>query len=365
MCGRAAQTQAAVRAAAASLGIAAPSVSASAPEPSSETAASENNGTNATILTSRSSYEWRDNYNMSPGMDAIIFCKDDKGGVVRADRKIWGLVPRSGTKQSPLGTGMNQHFSNLMFNARSDTLYSKPTFSRLASTGKTCLVALDGFFEWKAGVVGNKASKKQPYFVYRKQQQQMTSEHKGNSQEQQRRPYLLLAGLWTSVATGRPDEPTLDTFTMLTTDACGPLQWLHSRMPVFVWDEALAMEWLLRPTQRLHKQLDEAALRTGPDMLAWHAVTPEMSSTKFRSSDSIQALPQMKTVKSFFGVAKKKDSPKPNGKKAASEIAESPEKRAASTNTLSSPPNKKSKLSTPLKKGTLESFFLPKSSTKK
>jgi putative SOS response-associated peptidase YedK len=367
MCGRAAQTQAAVVAAAASLGIAAPSVSASAPE----TAASENNN-DETVPTSRSSYEWRDNYNMSPGMDAMVFCKDEKGGgVIRAQRKIWGLVPRSGTQQSPLATGMNQHFSNLMFNARSDTLYSKPTFSRLAATGKTCLIALDGFFEWKAGVVGNKASKKQPYFVCRK-----TSEQ-GNSQE--RRPYLLLAGLWTSVATGRPDEPTLDTFTMLTTEACEPLQWLHTRQPVFVWDDNLATEWLLHPTQKVHQQLDQAAVRTGPDMLAWHAVTPEMSSTKFRSSDSVQALPQMKTVKSFFGVAaKKKDSPKPKSdskKVATSEIAVSPGKRSASTHPLSTPPSKKSKLSTPSKKGalksppnkkgTLESFFLPKSSIKK
>ena len=374
MCGRAAQTQAAVGAAAVSLGIPAPeSSSASAPAPES----SENNGgvesANTTIPTRRSSYEWRDNYNMSPGMDAIVFCKDDEGRVVRAERKVWGLVPRSGTKQSPLATGMNQHFSNLMFNARSDTLYSKPTFSRLAQTGKTCLVALDGFFEWKAGVVGNKASKKQPYFVYRK-----TSEGVGGNQEQ--RPYLLLAGLWTSVATGRPDQPTLDTFTMLTTEACEPLKWLHTRQPVFVWDDNLAMEWLLRPTQKVHQQLDEAAVGTGPDMLAWHAVTPGMSSTKFRSSDSVQALPQMKTVKSFFSVAKKKDSPKPksDGKKAAtSEIRVPPEKRSASasSNTLSSPPNKKSKLSTPSKKGTLksppnkegtlESFFLPKSCTKK
>jgi putative SOS response-associated peptidase YedK len=376
MCGRAAQTQAAVGAAAASLGIPAPYVSTSAPESSSGAAAASENNNDETIPTSRSSYEWRDNYNMSPGMDAMVFCKDGNGGgVIRAERKIWGLVPRPGTQQSPLATGMNQHFSNLMFNARSDTLYSKPTFSRLAATGKTCLVALDGFFEWKAGVVGNTASKKQPYFVYRK-----TSEGDGNSQEQQRRPYLLLAGLWTSVATGRPDEPTLDTFTMLTTEACKPLQWLHSRQPVFVWDDNLAMEWLLRPTQKVHQQLDEAAMRTGPDMLVWHAVTPEMSSTKFRSSDSVQALPQMKTVKSFFGtVAKKRDSPKPkpklDSKKAAvSQIAVSPAKRSASINTLSSPPGKKSKLSTltkkgtlksPAKKGTLESFFLPKSSTKK
>jgi hypothetical protein len=85
-------------------------------------------------------------------------------------------------------------------------------------------------------------------------------------------------------------------------------------MPVFVWDEKLAMEWLNRPTQKLHRQLDEAAMSTGPDMLAWHAVTTDMSSTKFRKSESMAPMKPMKTVKSFFGVAKKKDPPKSDPK---------------------------------------------------
>jgi putative SOS response-associated peptidase YedK len=345
----------AVQAAAASLGIAGSSVSSSAPESSSVTAAAVDRTSshqNDETTPTSSSTEWRDNYNMSPGMDALVFWKDGKH-IIRVDQKVWGLVPRAGTKQSPLPIGMNQHFSNLMFNARSDTLYIKPTFARLASVGKTCLVALDGFFEWK-GAAG-KASKKQPYFVHRK------TESKDNKEQ---RPYLLMAGLWTSVATGRPDDPTLDTFTILTTDACESLQWLHTRMPVFVWDEKLAMEWLNRPTQKLHRQLDEAAMSTGPDMLAWHAVTTDMSSTKFRKSESMAPMKPMKTVKSFFGVAKKKDPPKSDPKiELRSKTTASPEKRTASTRTQS-PPSKKSKQPTPPKKGAIDSFFLPKSSTK-
>ena len=63
---------------------------------------------------------------------------------------------------------MGMHFAGLMYNARTDTLFSKPTFSRLAKEGRSCVVALDGYFEWKASPLGGGKGKKQPYFVHRK-----------------------------------------------------------------------------------------------------------------------------------------------------------------------------------------------------
>jgi putative SOS response-associated peptidase YedK len=161
-------------------------------------------------------------FNMSPGMDAYVFWKDEKTGTIKLERKVWGLIAKPGSAASPLPKGMGKHFNNLMFNARSDTLYERPSYARLAHSGKTCLIAVDGFFEWR-----KEGGKKQPYFVYR---------NKGQSNT---RPYLLFAGLWTSVATGYTeiDDPsTLDSFTILTTDACKPLEWLHTRMPVVIWD---------------------------------------------------------------------------------------------------------------------------------
>jgi hypothetical protein len=138
---------------------------------------------------------------------------------------------------------------------------------------------------------------KQPYFVYR------STACKDGPHGSTPRPYLLLAGLWTSVSTGWPDQPKLDTFTILTTEVCPPLRWLHTRMPVVVWDERLAMAWLERPTPMLHRQLDEAAQTTAATWLHWHAVTPGMSSMKFRTAGAVQALPKLKTVKSFFAAA--------------------------------------------------------------
>jgi putative SOS response-associated peptidase YedK len=125
----------------------------------------------------------------------------------------WGLVTKSGSQRNPLPSDsedskarMALHFQNLMFNARSDTLFSKPTFSRLLSQSKSCVVALDGYFEWKSSPLAGGKGKKQPYFVHRKV-----------SDATPKQSYLLMAGLWTRVSTGIPEEPTLDTFTMLTT----------------------------------------------------------------------------------------------------------------------------------------------------
>ena len=72
-------------------------------------------------------------------MDAVVFYKDENGKIC-SDRKVWGLVTKRGTASNPLPLGMGKHFEGLMFNARADTLYQKPTFGRLASM----MVSLSG-----------------------------------------------------------------------------------------------------------------------------------------------------------------------------------------------------------------------------
>ncbi len=108
-----------------------------------------------------------DNYNLGPGMSSVIFHKQPKSttdddvddastractGITQKEKnsrsssssspsicsttnKVWGICPKSGTKNHPLPPGPGKHFSNLMFNARSETLYEKRTFRNLALTG--------------------------------------------------------------------------------------------------------------------------------------------------------------------------------------------------------------------------------------
>ena len=356
MCGRTAQTQQVVALSARHFGLSVdvpshnnvnagtgahhPSSSGDAPNP----------GASHTTTDSPYGYEWRDNYNLSPGMDAMVFYKDD--GEMRVDRKVWGLVNKRGTLSNPLPRGMGKHFEGLMFNARAETLYQKPSFGRLTSMGRSCIIAFDGFFEWKAELKG----KKQPYFVRSKKSESS-------------RPFLLMAGLWNRVPTCWEDAPYLDTFTIITTEVCEPLRWLHTRMPVCVWDVDLAQQWLDRPTEKIHNILEQSSRQTPMDYFDWHSVTTDMSSTKFRSADSLKPLAKVSVVKDYFMAAAASKPKKDDSSSSAKESADQSSLKRKSFSSMSPSVIKKSKSSpSPVKKasivkkkGTLDAFFSPKS----
>ncbi|KAG7341659.1 SOS response associated peptidase SRAP [Nitzschia inconspicua] len=247
----------------------------------------------------------RDNFNMSPGMDVMVIYQEQ--GKLLMNHKKWGLISRSGTVNKPLFETdkdiLQLCFANLCYNARSDTLFAKPTFSRLALQGKTCIVALDGYFEWKSTPL---VKGKQPYFVYRNTKNQQ-NDGRDLLSSQQRQP-LFMAGLWTRVSTGHVDQPTIDSFSILTTEACPQISWLHHRMPLCVWDVDLARQWLSNPSERLKNQLDDAA-KQETDCFAWHKVTTAMSTLKFRGQEAIQPVKETtQSVKTFFNTTKKSSS---------------------------------------------------------
>ena len=327
-----------------------------------------------------------DNYNMSPGMDAIVFWVDHSNSKnvtttttatsttgsnaihpkIQMKRMTWGLLSQNGTTSKPLEKGMNKHFTNLMYNARSDTLYEKVTFHNLCSKKQSCIIALDGYFEWKTEM-----GKKQPYFVYRnkKSTTRSTTSVSGDNhpqqqqQQQQQHSYLLLAGLWKRTITGWSDEPSIDTFTMLTTEVCPAIQWLHTRMPVLIWDHNLAIQWLQNPASKaVHDQLVYQSQQTNHEQLQWHKVITSMSSMKFRTIEAI--LPykdKQQSVKSFFtksvpsSTTKTKDDSDDdvvevlssdqfhnnNIKKAEDNISETAEQRPIVRETTASTPTKK------------------------
>ena len=342
MCGRTAQTRQAVRAAATALGAPEPREHAHVPDRASED------------IHTGPHFRWSDNYNLSPGMDAMVFWRNEKGDI-ESSLKTWGLVTRNGTAIKPIPKGMSKHFEGLMFNARSDTLWDKPTFTGLLHKQRACIVAVNGFFEWKS-VLG----KKQPYFV----------SPKGG------RPYLLMIGLWTTVQTGQSDEPSLDTFTVLTTEVCNSLKWLHTRMPVLVRNEEMAKEWLSSPSRKLHKVLVDHAQSTSEDDIQWHAVTAQMSSIKYRDPKAIDSIPKTKSVTEFFSLGIKNTTTAPKTSHVSSKSTSPIKvmdslKRATpfitvstsiSTSSATIPsPAKKPKSCTP-KKGSIESFFSPSKS---
>ena len=145
MCGRAVQSRAALMSATLLLNSAANSSSThEATSRHLQEDTTNNNNNDASHSNDEfMKYPGKDVWNMSPGMSSMIFRKPspqhDKKTSSRScfanEISTWGLVTRSGTKSSPIPDGASKHFSNLMFNARSETLYSKKVFSELALKG--------------------------------------------------------------------------------------------------------------------------------------------------------------------------------------------------------------------------------------
>ena len=142
----------------------------------------------------------------------------------------WGLVP-FWAKDPSIG--------NRMINARAETVAEKPSY-RNAYKHRRCLVLADGFYEWR-----RQGDAKTPYYI---------SLASGE-------PFAL-AGLWENW-TDKESGESLQTTTLITTDANDFMAPLHHRMPVIL-EAATASDWLAGSPDLL----DDVAAIT-PPLQAW------------------------------------------------------------------------------------------------
>ena len=142
-------------------------------------------------------------YNIAPTQEVLVVRSDPADGRRTAAMMRWGLIP-SWSKEAGAGPPM--------INARAETLAEKPAF-RTALRCRRCLIPADGFYEWQAAPGGGRG-KKQPYYIHRP----------GGE------PFAF-AGLWESW-TGPSAPLTIESCTIVTTNANNALRDLHERMPV-------------------------------------------------------------------------------------------------------------------------------------
>jgi len=145
----------------------------------------------------------RKRFNIAPTQEAPIV-RAAKGGGLELAMVRWGLVP-FWAKDIGVGTKM--------INARSEGIETKPAF-KAAVDKRRCIVPATGFFEWK-GV----ARQKQPFAIT------LPDRH-----------VFSFAGLWERWKPATGD--TVETFTIVTTDANAAVAEIHDRMPVILPKEA-------------------------------------------------------------------------------------------------------------------------------
>ena len=180
-------------------------------------------------------------YNIAPSQPVAVIANN---GQNKVEFFQWGLIP-SWAKDPKIG--------NRMINARSETLAEKPSF-RNAYKRRRCLVLSDGFYEWQKA---NGA--KTPIFI-----------HLASGQ-----PFAF-AGLresWHS-----PDDSTILSCTIITTEPNELLAEIHNRMPVIL--PPAAYEAWLDPAERSPDQLNEL-LRPFPAAgMAAHPVSTLVNNPK-------------------------------------------------------------------------------------
>ncbi len=143
-------------------------------------------------------------YNIAP-TQAVAALRLGADGERHFARLRWGLVP-AWAKDLAIGARM--------INARAESVAEKPAF-RSAFRSRRCLVMADGFYEWRKRDKGPK----QPYRV--------TLEDGGS---------FGFAGLWESW-TDKGSGDTVETCTIVTTEANELLAPIHHRMPVILMPE--------------------------------------------------------------------------------------------------------------------------------
>ncbi|KAK9747840.1 hypothetical protein RND81_02G018100 [Saponaria officinalis] len=214
---------------------------------------------------------YRPMYNVSPGSYLPVLRREsggDEGYTAAVHCMKWGLIP-SFTKKDE----KPDHYR--MFNARSESIGEKASFRRLIPNNR-CLVAVEGFYEWKKG------PKKQPYYIHLKDE----------------RP-LVFAALYDSWKNAEGE--LLYTFTILTTESSSNLQWLHDRMPVILGDKASTDMWLNGSSDT---KLNAVLKPYENSDLAWYPVSSVMNKASFDGPECIKEIvlkeQQLNPITKFF-----------------------------------------------------------------
>ena len=161
------------------------------------------------------------NWNIAPTSPIYVVRAQDKSGKDLEQKRAlavlsWGLVaPWLSDLQEARAS------QSRAINARSESIFEKPTF-RDAFRSSRCLIPATGYYEWATAL--GKYPPKQPFYISSRDDKQ-----------------LSIAGIWSSWRA--PNDEIIETASIITQEAQGDLESIHSRMPVFMPEDRWS-SWL-------------------------------------------------------------------------------------------------------------------------
>jgi putative SOS response-associated peptidase YedK len=162
-------------------------------------------------------------HNIAPTQSIHIIHHDDSPtNTLRCQQASWGLLP-VWVKSKADGAKL--------INARSETIFEKPTFKKIIHTQR-CLIPTDGYFEWQVRA----GAAKQPYLIHRAD---------GS-------PFFF-AGLWQINRSLQGNDKPILSATILTTAADETFAKIHGRMPLMLMDKDRTDFWMRNDAMNEHE----------------------------------------------------------------------------------------------------------------
>ncbi|MDG2496754.1 MAG: SOS response-associated peptidase [Aquiluna sp.] len=158
-----------------------------------------------------------------------------------------------------------------LFNARAETVLTKPSFAE-AALSKRCAIPASGYFEWQAS-----GDEKTPFFIHAPDQM------------------ICFAGIysWWRDETKAVNDPSrwVLTCSILTQDSPDNLAKIHDRSPVFLHEDALDA-WIspdYQTTDQLIRELQSESSEVASG-LEFHKVSAAVGSVKNNSAELISKI---------------------------------------------------------------------------
>ena len=206
-----------------------------------------------------------ENFNVAPTNDIYgVVVEDD--GRPKVQAFLWGLIP-VWAKERKIG--------QRMINARAETIAEKTAFKGVFKKHR-CIIPMDGFYEWAAGVEGGPVTKagklaKRPHFIHRVDGEP-----------------LAVAGLWSAWRdkTEGPDAPVAAQRHRHHHRRERDDDPVHDRMPVILpkamWDD------LARPVEPEHRHAVQPCwCRRPSNLLTMHEVSTDVNNVRNKGEDLI------------------------------------------------------------------------------
>jgi len=182
-------------------------------------------------------------YNIAPSQ-AVAVARQLTGQSFRQlDLLRWGLIP---------GLARDIKIGYKLINARPETLAQKPSY-RAAFKKRRCLIAADGFYEWK-----HSGKAKQPFYLHLKND-----------------AVFGFAGLWEAWRSAEGNM--VESCTIITTEPNKLLRDIHDRMPAILHPDQYET-WLQNSTPE--HLLQQLLMPYPAEMMEAYRVGPEVNSPK-------------------------------------------------------------------------------------